>query len=55
MLIDINDIIFNGLGCMAGYYIYKVFISILQKMYRLSSLPFNFMVEYLLQNEREGS
>lgn len=52
-IIDINDIIFNGLGSMAGYYIYKVFIRILQKVYCLSSLPSNFVVEYLLQNERE--
>lgn len=50
-VIDVNDIIFNGLGVVSGYFVYKILIFILRKLNNSINMPMNFMVEHLLQNE----
>lgn len=49
--IDINDIIFNFIGVMAGYVIYHIFIHILKKLANKFSLPMDFLIRHLLQEK----
>lgn len=47
-IIDINDIIFNGTGVLAGYLLYLVFLTLALKLSVKIGRENNFLARYLL-------